>query len=495
MTTELIKTPPAATSCPSGLPADTSAILRIFGRNTLWLWLDLGALRIGTMLAGLFLIRYFGPLNFGIYSSAIAFGWVANAVIDLGLTRYAARAVVATPDEARPILSLSLLSTVASALVTLAFLWIALRSGHAQLACIAAGFILCNLEGTSSLCSSMLTAELRSKDILPGSILGACGLISLTFLTIWLHLTVLELLVGLAIKCLLVLTLRLWQLRSSWPTAIHWSLAQLKGVAGRAWEFFANNLTQVGYGRVAILSLGAVAPQAQVGWFAAAYTISDVIPQWSYALSGALLPVWTRLFESGRTEEMLALRRRLLDGILLATIPIWICLASFARPLCSLLGPEYVPSAAVLQIVAVRSVLSVLDGFLGHGFLVAANQVCERQRALARCLVLLAAMSLAFGYLWGAVGVGLALLISDGCLILQYLWINSRIGLKIEWPSMAPSLAAILLMVACVWLLPDEFHFTLRALASIAVYFFALFVFSKDRLLDLGQTLRECMAR
>src|SRR5215475_13738717 len=144
-TTELIKTPPTAASCPSGLPADTSGILRIFGRNTLWLWLDLGALRIGTMLAGLFLIRFFGPVNFGIYSSAIAFGWVANAVIDLGLTRYAARAVAATPDEARPILSLSLLSTVASALATLVFLWIALRSGHTQFACLAAGFILCNL--------------------------------------------------------------------------------------------------------------------------------------------------------------------------------------------------------------------------------------------------------------------------------------------------------------------------------------------------------------
>lgn len=87
------------------LPAEASAILRIFGRNTLWLWLDLGALRIGTMLAGLFLIRYFGPANFGMYSMALAVGWVANAVIDLGLTRYAARAVAASAAEATPILS------------------------------------------------------------------------------------------------------------------------------------------------------------------------------------------------------------------------------------------------------------------------------------------------------------------------------------------------------------------------------------------------------
>jgi len=90
--------------------------------------------------------------------------------------------------------------------------------------------------------------------------------------------------------------------------------------------------------------------------------------------------------------------------------------------------------------------------------------------------------------------VGLALLLSDSCLILQYLSISSRIGLKIEWPSITPNLAAVLLMVGCALLLPSEFHFALRALASIVVYFSALFVFSKDRLLDIGQTLRECIA-
>ncbi len=493
--TEPAKTQSAVAPCPNDLPAETSAILRIFGRNSLWLWLDLGALRIGTMLAGLLLIRYFGPANFGLYSSALAVGWVANALIDLGLTRYAARAVAATPDEAYPILSLTLINTVAFALVTILFLWVAYRSGYTQLACLAAGFILCNLEGTSSLCANILTADLRSKEILPGSVLGASGLIGLTFLTIWLRFSVLQLLLGLSIKSLLVVTVRLWQVRSRWPGAIYWSIPHLKGVARRAWQFFANNLTQVGYGKVAILSLGAVAPQAQVGWFAAAYTISDVIPQWSYALSGALLPVWTRLFESGRTGDMLILRRRLLDGILFATIPIWICLAAFARPLCSLLGPGYIPSAPVLQIVAVRSVLSVLDGFLGHSFLVAANQVGERQKALARCLGLLAGTSLAFGYFWGAIGVGLALLASDFCLILQYLRISSRIGLKIEWPSMVPNLTAAMLAGGCVLLLPSEFQFILRALVCIAVYFSFLLLFSKERLLDVGQTLRQCIAR
>src|SRR6516164_2953699 len=115
---DLTKIEQLAAPCSGELPAETSAILRIFGENTLWLWLDLGALRLGTMLAGLFLIRYFGPANFGIYSMALAVGWLANAIIDLGLTRYSARAVAASPREAQPILALSLLATVAAAVPT-----------------------------------------------------------------------------------------------------------------------------------------------------------------------------------------------------------------------------------------------------------------------------------------------------------------------------------------------------------------------------------------
>lgn len=447
------------------------------------------------MLAGLFLIRYFGPAQFGIYSTALAVGWVLNAVIDLGLTRYAARAAAASSREIGPILALSLFTTVVSAIPAIVLLLVVSPTNQIQLACLAAGFILCNLEGTSSLCSSILTADLRSRAILPGSIIGAAGLVALTALTIWLHLSVLTLLVGLSLKSLLVLCLRLFQLRSYWPTVSDWSWAQYKRVATSAWPFFVNNLSQVGYGKATILCLGYVATQASVGWFAAAFTISDVIPQWSYAVSGALLPVWTRLYENGRQEEMLSLRNRLLDIILVAAIPIWILLATFARPLCNLLGSQYIPSVLVLQIVAFRSVLSVLDGFLGHGFLVAVDRVRERQQALSRCLILLTILSLAFGYRWGAVGAGLALVISDGTLILQYLWIASRIGLKVHWPLLSTTLLAAGSMVACALVLPGEINSVIRGITSIVTYFIVLLLISKNRILGLGQTLRECVER
>ena len=476
------------------LPLETSAILRIFGKNTLWLWMDLGALRVGTMLAGLFLIRYFGPTNFGIYSTALAMGWLANAVVDLGLTRYAARAVAATPHEAPSILMVSLLTTFISVVAEVGLLIFAAAEARWELASLAAGLVLCNFEGTASLCSSMLTADLRSRAILPGSIVGAVGLISLTFLVIWFHLSVLVMLVGLCFKSLFVLCMRLWQLRSRWPARPDWRADEVYRVARQAWPYFSYNLTQVGYGRVAILCFGLVATQEKVGWFAAAFALSDVFPQWSYASSGALLPVWTRLYETKRIDELLALRQRLLDIVLFLSVPLLVLLAVFAPQLCHFLGERFAASAPALRVVSSRSVLAVLDGFLGHGFLVAINRVKERQHALARCVVLLAILSLGFGYVWGPVGVAVALLIADSTLILQYLRLTNKIGLKISWPAVLPSIIAGTAMAGTALALPQTIGLTVRIPTSIVVYFLVLTVLSPGRLMSASRTLRECIS-
>jgi O-antigen/teichoic acid export membrane protein len=490
---ELSKTEILIPGSPASLPAESGAILRILGRNTFWLWLDLGALRIGTMLAGLFLIRYFGPTNFGVYSTALAAGWIGNCVVDLGLTRYAARAVAASVEETRPIIALSVFTTAISVALEVLALLLALRFGNWQLACFAAGFVLCNFEGTASLCSSVLTAELRSRAILPGSLLGAAGLIGLTIAVIWLHLAVLTMLTALCFKSLLVVSLRLWQLREHWPNRQDFHPEVLMRTVRNALPYFSYNLTQVGYGKIAILCFGLVAPKEQVGWFAAAFVISDVIPQWSYASSGALLPVWTRLFENGRWEEMVALRQRLLDILLFASIPVWISLSVFAPEICALLGPRYVPSAPVLRIVACRSVLAVLDGFLGHGFLVSVNRMKERQAALSVSFVLLAVLSAVLGYMWGAEGVAIGLFVSDAVLIFQYLRIFSRIGMPLEWTPVVPGLFAGAIMVGSALALPQGLQPILKLSVILFLYFGTLALLSKDRLVSAGRTLQECI--
>src|SRR6266478_6834422 len=478
----------------SGLPAERAAILRIFGKNTFWLWLDLGALRIGSLLAGFFLIRYLGPNDFGLYSTAIAVGFLVNAVSDLGLTRYTARAVAADASEGPPVLTLSLLTTVLFALLEVAGLLFALLTGHSRIAAICAGLVINNFEGTAILCSAMLTAKLRSRQILPGSVVSTVALIVLSAVVIMLHLSVVTFLILLIFRSLSVLIVRLGQLRDVLPSMRFNSAATLQKLVRSAWPFFCYNITQVGYSRLSIICFGLVAPGSMVGIFSAAFVLSDVFPQWSYAVSGALLPLWTRLFETGRNSELLELRECLMDLIVLLCVPAAIAIAIFAPQLCALLGPRFASSTLILRILAYRVLFSVVDGFLGHGFLIAINRVRERQRAQAYALVLLGVLTLILGKLWGPTGAAWALFIADAALILQYLWILSKLKLRLSSNLLLPSLLAGGAMAAVTLGLKTNVVVAARLLLGFFAYGALLLLVSRARLLGASRTLRHCLS-
>jgi O-antigen/teichoic acid export membrane protein len=494
---ELKVVAPAALKPPSSVDSalpSGHAILGIFAKNTFWLWLDLGALRIGSLLAGFFLIRYLGPRDFGLYSTAIAIGFLVNAISDLGLTRYTARAVSADASEGPSILALSLLTTVAFAILEIAGLIIPLLTGHRGMAAICAGLIINNLEGTAILCSAMLTAKLRSRQILPGSIISTLTLIGLSALVIVFHLSVVTFLVLLMFRSLSVLCVRVWQLRDLFPEMRSSSPRTLRKLIHSAWPFFCYNLTQVGYTRLSIVCFGLVASESMVGIFSAAFVLSDVFPQWSYAMSGALLPLWTRLFESGRTSELLEIRESLMDLIVLLCVPAAIAMSIFAPELCALLGPRFASSTLVLRIMAYRILFSVIDGFLGHGFLIAINRVRERQRAQAYALVLLGMLTLILGKIWGPTGATCALFIADAVLILQYLWILSRLGLRVSSHILLPCLLAGGAMAIVSLGLKTNAVIATRLLLGFLAYAMLLLVVSRTRLLGASRTLRHCLS-
>jgi O-antigen/teichoic acid export membrane protein len=488
----------AAASSPSspepGLPTGPAAILGIFGKNTFWLWLDLGALRIGSLLAGFFLIRYLGPNDFGLYSTAIAVGFVVNAVSDLGLTRYTARAISANASEGPPILALSLLTTAGFAFLEVSGLIVALLGGHREASAICAGLIINNLEGTAILCSAMLTAKLRSRQILPGSITSTLVLIGLSALVIVFHLSVVTFLVLGIFRSLSVLCVRLWQLRDVLGAMSFNLIGQFRRLAHSAWPFFCYNMTQVTYTRLSIVCFSLVAPQSLVGIFSAAFVLSDVFPQWSYAMSGALLPLWTRLFETGRNGELLELRESLMDLIILLCVPAAVAISVFAPEICALLGQRFASSALVLRLLAYRVFFSVVDGFLGHGFLIAINRVRDRQRAQARSLVLLVALTLVLGRLWGPTGAACALFMADAVLILQYLSILSKMGLRVSSHILLPSLFAGGAMAAVALGLKTDQAVAARLIFGFLAYGVLLIVISRSRLLGAGRTLRHCLS-
>jgi O-antigen/teichoic acid export membrane protein len=354
------------------------------------------------------------------------------------------------------------------------------------------GFIFTNLDGTASACGGVLSADLRSRAVLPGSVLNALGVVGIIALVVRFRLSVLALLVGLTIKSSIVLLFRLWQLKNFWPTSWrYFTPHEFLRLAKNSWAFFSYSLTQIGYEKVAIVSFGLVSDREHVGLFSTALLIAGIFPSFTYAASDALLPVMTRLYEAGRTADLLELRRRLMNLLLHLSVPIGIALAVFAPQLCHLLGNRFVASAALLRIASSRSVLSVLDNFLGQAGLTAVARVRERRNAQAIGLVLCAALTVALGAHWGAKGAAVATLLADLFIVSQYFRVFRRIGLRVECPALWSALIAGCAMALTCFLLPNSRWF-INAAASLLVYLIVLAAVARPGLAESAGTFRQC---
>jgi PST family polysaccharide transporter len=443
------------------------------------------------MLAGLFLVRYLGPTDFGIFSIALAAGACANAILDFGLTRYSARIVAAVPGEGRPILALSLFVTFVSAAAEAVLVLIFARQGHWYAACLCTGLIVCNVYGTNALCSFMLTADLRSRAVIPGSVLSASCLIALAVLVIRWRLSVFFLLAGITVRSFLVLATRLSQLRKFYPTRQDWRLEESRRVAKEAWPFFSYSLTELAYSRIPILCLTLVASKENVGFFAAA-TVVFVLPQLAFASTDALLPVMTRLHEAGHDHETQVIQQQLLDLFFLLTVPIAVLLAMFAPHICVLLGPRFIPCAPVLRMMSFCAMLLVLEA-LGGAFLVAADLVKQRRNMLAYAAAALAPSTLFLGHFWGAQGAAIADIAAYGLVLCGYFFALSKAGLKLSagraiWGGLAAGLAMIIAT-------PHQPHPLVLFYApplALAVYLAVLILTARKTFLQACNTLRLC---
>jgi O-antigen/teichoic acid export membrane protein len=470
----------------------TRSALGTFGRNTLWLCVDKGALKVGTMLAGLFLVRYLGPTNLGIYSIALAVGAIANAIFDLGLTRFAARIVAADAQEGRPILALSLFVTFASAAVEAVLVVIFARQGHWYAACLCTGLIVCNVEGTNILCSFMLTADLRSRAILPGSLLSASGLIALAVLVIRWRLSVFFLLLGLTARSFLVLAARLSQLRKFYPTRQYWHFEEFRRVAKEAWPFFSYSLAALVYSQIPILCLTLIASKEEVGFFAAAATVIAVLTQLPFASTDALLPVMTRLHEAGHHNETQVLGQHLLELFFVLTLPIVVLLSMFAPELCALLGPHFAPAAPVLRIAAFFALLLILEA-VGGTFMIACDLVKQRRNMFAYAAVALSLLTLFLGHSRGAQGAAIAAIVAHGLLLCGYLSVLLQAGFKLSagralWGSLVAALAMFIVTPHPRHALPLFF----APPVALAVYLAVLILIARQPFLKACNTLRLC---
>lgn len=479
----------------SALPHQTGDVLCLFGENTLWLLLDRGLLSAGTMVAGLLLVRYLGPADFGLYSLAVSSGGIAGAALDLGLSRYAARTIAAEPGEAGIVIALSVIICVASVVVESLLILCALTLGLRGTACVFAGLILGSVQRLATLTAFILTAELRSKAVMRGAWINRVGTIATVGLAVWKHLDVFQVTLVMGLLSFPVPLVRLIQLRTHLPDLRYWRrITPFRNLVIKSWPFYSQSLIEIGYGQFGIVAFSLVATREEVGWFAAALVIAGVFPQWSYAASDALLPIMTRLFEGGRREELVEVRKRLLDVFVLLTTPVIVVLAVYAPQICTSLGANYNHSAPALRIVGFRTGLLVVEGLLGGAFLTAINRVRDRRNAIINALIVMVFSTLVLGRCFGAPGAATALLITDCAIVFQYMRILGREWLGFD--SSAVTWACIPAGVAMAffgWKLEAEMSWLLATLFSLFVYVAVVSFAAPRRVVAAGRTVKQCL--
>ncbi len=257
-----------------------AAVLGALGRGTLWIWLDRGLMPLGTSILGLFLIRYLGPADFGLYSAAVSTGIVAAIMMDLGMIRYAAREVAFAPSSGAVILKIGISITFVAAAGEVCMLGLAILSNSPYSLALALGLLLGSLDRFNDLTSAVLRAELRNREMFTGSFVGRSSRIVIMSVAIWHQIPVSLLLLGMAATTLPVMGIRLRQLRhydflhkwkrSDWPVFTK-SLRS-------AWPFFSYSIAETASSYLQIPLLMLISGSVETGLFASAFVIAIVFP-------------------------------------------------------------------------------------------------------------------------------------------------------------------------------------------------------------------------
>ena len=332
----------------------TPGLRKILG-NTFWLSLD-RILRMGLgLIVGVWVARYLGPQQFGLYNYAIAFATLFGVLATLGLDRLIVRDLVRDAEEKDEILGtcfwLKLIGGVLTVLLTI--LGIALVRPHEGLVIWLVG-----ITAAGSIFQAFDTIDLwfqsqvQSKNTVLAK--NAAYLIinvlkvSLIYLKApliafaWTGLAE----IGVGALGLVIVYWQSGQVIQSW----RWSSSRAKVLLKESWPLIFTSFAIIIYMKIDQIMLGEMAGDEAVGIYSAATRISEA---W-YFIPGAIVSsVFPAIVEAKKNGEALYYRRlqdlfNLMFGIALA---IAVPMTFLSKPIILLLfSKSFEPAGAVLAV-------------------------------------------------------------------------------------------------------------------------------------------------
>lgn len=257
----------------------------------------------------------------------------------------------------------------------------------------------------------------------------------------------------------------------------NWDMAFWKLALKRSWPVGVSILFNLLYFKADTLVLGWFRPQAEVGVYAAAYRVLELLISIPFMYAGILLPVLAKEWARGATESFSRLTSRSLDAMLLLIAPMIVCTMALGPRLLSIIsGPNFASSGSVVRVLIIAVAAIFLNTVLSHAIV-----ALDAQRRMIPAYAAVALLAVA-GYVilipsygmwaaaWITVGSETAILVSSWAVL-------ARHGSII--PSWRTGGAAMLAGLAMLFAfrIGEAWPLTLLLIFGIAVYTTVLALF------------------
>lgn len=332
-------------------------MLRKFIGNSAWQVGDKVARMGGGVLVSVYVARYLGPDDFGLFSFSLALTALFTSFAAFGLPTVVVRDLVIRPHDRPAILASALLLRLLGAAVAMILTvgaMLALRPGDWRSALVVLVMTFSNLAQAWDIIDYDYQSRMDARPIvvLRNVSFVACAVVRVLLVLaqaslIWFAWAMtLEAIIG------AVLLVRRARLDGKAIVIMAATREELRRLASTSWPLIISDLSVSIYMRVDQIMLGKMLGDVGVGLFSAAVRISEAYYFFPNTVALSVAPALTATYTRSR-EEFERRFLQIMRLLLWLALAVAFVLAVFSKPIIlTLYGPRYLDAAAVLSIHA-----------------------------------------------------------------------------------------------------------------------------------------------
>lgn len=470
-----------------------------FSQNTLFLLIAYIFQKVLVFFYFIFLARYLGPTDFGVYSFVFSFLGMFSVFLDLGFGTVLIREISKNKEKTKEYVETSLgfkiiLSAVVSLVIIVVINLLGYQSATRNLVYLSILWIV-----FESLAGTIFAAlrgwqNLRYEAV--GSILNKGAYVFIGLLFVLLKLPLIAFSVPLVVGGLLYFIYPLFVTKKFFKLGIAFDKKIIRDFFKVSVSLIFGSIFATIFTAINIVLISYLSSDFSAGIFSAAFRIPMAILFLPSALGASIFPVFSSLVQKDRKRLMFIFEKSMFYMIFLS-LPIIFAGFVLGDKIISLMyGKEFIASTIPFNIIMAALLFLFLD-FLFSSLLTALDK--QKQNAVLRAIGLAVNIILCFilipkfSYIGGAIAftVGFATFS-----IIQLILIFKN--LKVDFLPIIKKFTLVLvassIMALVLYILKDSFHLIVNFFIGIIVYFVSLYLIGgikKDDLVEIKRLVKS----